>query len=45
MGTSISNAVQSNAVRCAIIGIGTMGKQYAVMIDRGEISGLTLAAV
>lgn len=32
-------------VRCAIIGIGTMGKRYAVMIDRGMIEGMSLAAV
>lgn len=32
-------------VRCAVIGIGTMGKKYAKMIDDGEIEGLTLAAV
>lgn len=30
-------------VRCAII--GTMGKRYAVMIDRGMIEGMSLAAV
>ena len=26
-------------------GIGTMGKRYAVMIDRGMIEGMSLAAV
>lgn len=32
-------------VRCAIIGIGTMGKKYAEMIGAGKIRGLTLTAV
>ena len=32
-------------VRCAVIGIGTMGKKYASMIGSGEIDGLSLAAV
>ena len=32
-------------VRCAIIGIGTMGKKYAEMIGGGKIKGLTLSAV
>ena len=32
-------------VRCAVIGIGSMGKKYAEMIDSGKIDGLTLAAV
>ncbi len=32
-------------IRCAVIGIGNMGSKYAVMLDRGEIDGLTLAAV
>ena len=34
-----------NTVRCAIIGIGTMGKKYAQMIGANEIGGLTLSAV
>ena len=34
-----------NAVRCAIIGIGTMGKRYAEMIGGGHIGGLSLTAV
>lgn len=29
----------------AVIGIGSMGKKYAAMIDSGKIDGLTLAAV
>jgi len=32
-------------IRCAVIGIGTMGKKYAAIIGRGEIEGLSLAAV
>ena len=32
-------------VRCAIIGIGSMGKKYAEMIAAGKIKGLTLTAV
>ncbi len=32
-------------VRCAIIGIGSMGKKYAVMIHSGKIKGLELTAV
>lgn len=32
-------------VRCAIVGIGTMGKKYAEMIGAGKIRGLTLSAV
>lgn len=32
-------------VRCAVIGIGSMGKKYAAMIDSGKIDGLALAAV
>ena len=32
-------------VRCAIIGIGTMGKKYAEMIGGGSIKGLALGAV
>ena len=32
-------------VRCAVIGIGTMGKQYARMLGAGKIKGLTLSAV
>ena len=32
-------------IRCAVIGIGNMGSKYAVMLDRGEIEGLSLAAV
>lgn len=32
-------------VRCAIIGIGAMGRKYAMMLDRGEIEGLTLTSV
>lgn len=32
-------------VRCAIIGIGAMGKTYAQMIGSGGIDGLTLTAV
>lgn len=32
-------------VRCAILGIGAMGKKYAQMIAGGAIDGLTLAAV
>ena len=32
-------------VRCAVIGIGTMGKKYAGMIGAGKIKGLTLTAV
>lgn len=34
-----------STVRCAVIGIGTMGKQYANMIGLGKIEGLTLSAV
>ena len=33
------------SVRCAVIGIGTMGKKYAQMIGSGKIEGLTLSAV
>lgn len=36
---------EKNPVRCAVIGIGTMGKKYAAMIGGGEIDGLSLAAV
>ena len=36
---------EKNPVRCAVIGIGTMGKKYAAMIGGGEIDGLCLAAV
>lgn len=43
MGTGAKNA--ADTVRCAIIGIGTMGKVYAHLIDRSEIEGLSLAAV
>ena len=32
-------------VRCAVIGIGSMGRQYARMIASGEIEGLTLTSV
>ena len=32
-------------VRCAIIGVGTMGKKYALMISGGQVKGLSLAAV
>ena len=32
-------------VRCAIIGIGSMGKKYAEMIGAGKIKGLTLTSV
>ena len=32
-------------VRCAVIGIGSMGKNYAKMIGSGKIEGLTLSAV
>ena len=32
-------------VRCAIIGVGTMGKRYAQMIGEGKVEGLTLSAV
>lgn len=32
-------------VRCAIIGIGSMGKKYASKIGSGKIDGLTLTAV
>ena len=32
-------------VRCAIIGIGSMGKKYALMLGSGKIAGLTLSAV
>lgn len=32
-------------VRCAIIGIGAMGKKYALMIGNGKVDGLTLTAV
>lgn len=31
-------------VRCAIIGVGTMGKKYAEIIGAGKIKGLTLTA-
>ena len=34
-----------NTVRCAIIGVGTMGKRYARMIGNHEIEGLSLSAV
>ena len=34
-----------SGVRCAIIGIGTMGKKYAEMIGGGTVKGLTLNAV
>lgn len=41
-----SNPEQGQAVvRCAVIGIGAMGKKYASMIDSGKIDGLELAAV
>lgn len=32
-------------VRCAVIGIGSMGKKYASKIGSGKIDGLTLTAV
>ena len=38
-----SSAVEP--IRCAVIGIGTMGKKYAAMIGSGEIDGLSLTAV
>ena len=34
-----------NTLRVAVIGIGSMGKKYAEMIDRDKIEGLTLTAV
>lgn len=36
---------KQKAVRCAVIGIGSMGKKYALMIGNGKIAGLTLTAV
>ncbi|MBP5177588.1 MAG: Gfo/Idh/MocA family oxidoreductase [Clostridia bacterium] len=35
----------SGAVRCAVVGIGAMGKKYALMINDGRVDGLTLSAV
>lgn len=32
-------------VRCAVLGIGSMGKVYASMMGEGKIKGLTLSAV
>lgn len=32
-------------IRMAVIGIGTMGKKYAKMIQEGRISGMCLGAV
>lgn len=32
-------------VRCAVIGIGAMGRKYAAMIDSGDIQDMILAAV
>ncbi len=32
-------------VRCAVLGIGSMGKKYALMADGGKIDGLELSAV
>ena len=32
-------------IRCAVIGIGSMGKKYALMIDGGKINSLELVAV
>ena len=32
-------------IRCAVIGIGSMGKKYAEMIGGGRVEGLTLSAV
>lgn len=34
-----------NTVRCAVIGIGSMGKKYASLIGEGKIEGLELSAV
>lgn len=36
---------KKKAVRCAVIGTGSMGKKYALMIGNGKIDGLTLNAV
>lgn len=36
---------ENEKVRCAIIGIGSMGKKYALMLDQGKIEGLRLVAV
>ncbi len=32
-------------IRCALIGIGTMGRRYALMLNEGRIEGLCLSAV
>lgn len=45
MTISNSNSYAAKTTRCAIIGIGAMGKKYALMLDSGEISGLSLTAV
>ncbi len=36
---------QSTKVRIALIGVGSMGKKYAMMLDKGKISNLLLTAV
>ena len=36
---------KKDMIRCAVIGIGAQGRKYAMMLDRGEISGLELNAV
>lgn len=42
MTISNSNSYAAKTARCAIIGIGAMGKKYALMLDGGEISGHTV---
>ena len=35
----------NNAIRCAILGTGVMGKRYAALLDGHQIAGMSLAAV
>ena len=39
------NGQGGKKVRMALAGLGSMGKQYAKMIDGGEIPGMELSAV
>ncbi len=37
--------VSEQPIRCAVIGIGGMGRKYAVMLNNGRIQGMQLVAV
>ena len=39
------DSFNADKVRCAIIGVGAMGKKYAAMLDGGNIEDLSLSAV